>query len=226
MSQLSPDTSHPWNLTPQDAVKLQQRLAGRVVRKSSIVPEKISRVAGVDASYRNGLATAVVVVVSLRDMGTLDWVTASKRPGLPYISGLLCFREGPAVLDALSRLSLQPDLLIFDGQGIAHPRRFGIASHIGLLLDKPSIGCAKTRLIGRYREPDPEKGSYAYLKDQDETIGAVLRTRDGVKPVYVSVGHRVDLLDSIRIVLQCCRRYRLPEPIRRAHQLAREKARS
>jgi deoxyribonuclease V len=130
------------------------------------------------------------------------------------------------VLDALSRLSLQPDLLMFDGQGIAHPRRFGIASHIGLLLDKPSIGCAKTRLIGRYREPDPEKGSYAYLKDQDETIGAVLRTRDGVKPVYVSVGHRVDLLDSIRIVLQCCGRYRLPEPIRRAHQLAREKARS
>jgi deoxyribonuclease V len=130
------------------------------------------------------------------------------------------------VLDALAKLSPQPDLLIFDGQGIAHPRRFGLASHIGLLLDKPSIGCAKTRLIGSFSEPGRKKGSYTHLKDHDETIGAVVRTRDGVKPLYVSIGHRVDLLDSIRIVLQCCRRYRLPEPIRRAHQLAREKARS
>ena len=226
MSPLSSDLSHPWNLAQQDAIKLQHQLARRVVRRSSLAPANIATVAGVDASYRNGLATAVVVVVSVRDMRTVDWVTSSKRPGLPYISGLLCFREGPAVLDALAKLSPQPDLLIFDGQGIAHPRRFGLASHIGLLLDKPSIGCAKTRLIGSFSEPGRKKGSYTHLKDHDETIGAVVRTRDGVKPVYVSIGHRVDLLDSIRIVLQCCGRYRLPEPIRRAHQLAREKARS
>ena len=225
MSPLSSDLSHPWNLAQQDAIKLQHQLAGRVVRKSSIAPADIATVAGVDASYRNGLATAVAVIVTVRDMKTADWVTSSKRPGLPYISGLLCFREGPAVLDALAKLSPQPDLLIFDGQGIAHPRRFGIASHIGVLLDKPSIGCAKTRLIGSFREPDRKKGSYTYLKDHNETIGAVVRTRDGVKPVYVSIGHRVDLLDSIRIVLQCCR-FRLPEPIRRAHHLARKEARS
>ena len=226
MSPLSSDLSHPWNLAQQDAIKLQHQLARRVVRRSSLAPANIATVAGVDASYRNGLATAVAVVVSVRDMRTVDWATSSKRPSLPYISGLLCFREGPAVLDALAKLSPQPDLLIFDGQGIAHPRRFGLASHIGLLLDKPSIGCAKTRLIGSFSEPGRKKGSYTHLKDHDETIGAVVRTRDGVKPVYVSVGHRVDLLDSIRIVLQCCGRYRLPEPIRRAHHLARESARS
>jgi len=226
MSPLSSDLSHPWNLAQQDAIKLQHQLARRVVRRSSLAPANIATVAGVDASYRNGLATAVAVVVSVRDMRTVDWATSSKRPSLPYISGLLCFREGPAVLDALAKLSPQPDLLIFDGQGIAHPRRFGLASHIGLLLDKPSIGCAKTRLIGSFSEPGRKKGSYTHLKDHDETIGAVVRTRDGVKPLYVSIGHRVDLLDSIRIVLQCCGRYRLPEPIRRAHQLAREKARS
>ena len=213
---------HSWNLAPQDAVELQQQLAAGVIRKSSVNLKKIRTVAGVDAHYRDGVATAAVVVVRILNWETVDWVASSKRFNFPYIPGLLSFREGPAVVEALATLSFQPDLLIFDGQGIAHPRRFGLASHIGLLLDRPTIGCAKTRLVGHHDEPGREKGKYSYLKDRDETIGAVLRTRSGVKPVYVSIGHRMDLSDSIQIILQCCRRYRLPEPIRRADQLARK----
>jgi len=181
-------------------------------------------VAGVDTHYQNGLAIAAVVVVSIQNLEPVDWVTSTQRLNFPYIPGLLAFREGPAVVEALAKLRSQPDLLIFDGQGIAHPRRIGIASHIGLLMDRPSIGCAKTRLVGRHAEPGCEKGSYALLRDRGETIGAALRTRSGVKPVYVSIGHRVDLPDSIRLILQCCRRFRLPEPIRRADQLARKSA--
>ena len=214
--------SHPWNLAPQNAILLQQQLADRVIRKSSSDLKKIRTVAGVDTHYQNGLAIAAVVVVSIQNLATVEWVTSTQRLKFNYIPGLLAFREGPAVVDALVKLRSQPDLLIFDGQGIAHPRRIGIASHIGLLMDRPSIGCAKTRLVGRHAEPGCEKGSYALLRDRDETIGAALRTRSGVKPVYVSIGHRVDLADSIRLILQCCRRFRLPEPIRRADQLARK----
>jgi deoxyribonuclease V len=224
MNMTPPTICHSWNLAPYKAIALQQQIAGGVIRKSSIAPKNIRTVAGIDVHYRNGLATAAVVVVSIQDLETVDWVTSSRRLSFPYIPGLLSFREGPAVLEALAELRSQPDLLIFDGQGVAHPRRCGIASHIGLLLDKPSIGCAKTKLIGHHKEPGREKGRYTYLKDEDETIGAVLRTRDGVKPVYVSIGHRMDLSDSIQITLQCCRRYRLPEPIRRADQLARKAA--
>jgi deoxyribonuclease V len=216
--------SHPWNLAPQNAILLQQQLADRVIRKSSSDLKKIRTVAGIDTHYQNGLATAAVVVVSILNLETVDWVTSTKRFNFPYIPGLLAFREGPAVVEALAKLRSQPDLLIFDGQGIAHPRRIGIASHIGLLMDRPSIGCAKTRLVGRHAEPGCEKGSYALLRDRGETIGAALRTRSGVKPVYVSIGHRVDLPDGIRLILQCCRRFRLPEPIRRADQLARKSA--
>ena len=139
----------------------------------------------------------------------------------PYIPGLLTFREGPAILAALEHLTTAPDLLVFDGQGIAHPRRCGLASHIGLLLDMPSIGCAKTKLSGRHKEPLSEKGSYSYLKEGEETIGAVVRTRSKVKPLFVSIGHRINLNDSINIVLKCCPKYRLPETTRRADKLAR-----
>jgi deoxyribonuclease V len=137
--------------------------------------------------------------------------------------GLLTFREGPAILTAIGKLTAAPDLLIFDGQGIAHPRRCGLASHMGLLLDIPSIGCAKTRLSGRYEEPRSAKGSYSYLKDGEETIGAVVRTRSKVKPLFVSIGHRINLQDSINIVLRCCAKYRLPETTRRADKLARSR---
>jgi deoxyribonuclease V len=216
--------SHPWNLAPQNAILLQQQLADRVIRKSSSDLKKIRTVAGVDTHYQNGLAIAAVVVVSIQNLETVDWVTSTQRLNFPYIPGLLAFREGPAVVEALAKLRSQPDLLIFDGQGIAHPRRCGLASHIGLLLDMPAIGCAKTRLSGRYEEPHTEKGSYSYLKDGDETIGAVVRSRSNIRPLFVSIGHRISLHDSINIVLRCCCRYRLPETTRRADKLARSRS--
>jgi deoxyribonuclease V len=163
-----------------------------------------------------------VVVFSLEDLKILDEVVAVLPARFPYVTGLLAFREGPVILEALRRLKISPDVLMFDGQGIAHPRRFGLASHIGLLTDTPAIGCAKTPLIGEYLEPQRAKGSTANLTDAGETIGAVIRTRAGVKPVFVSIGHRMDLDSCIRIVLKSCRGYRLPEPLRRADHLSRK----
>jgi deoxyribonuclease V len=218
--------SHAWNPSPSQAVALQEQLAGRVIRKSGIRLRKIRTVAGVDAQYRDGLTTAAVVVVDIESLAPVAWGASSRWINFPYIPGLLSFREGPAVVEALTKLRFQPDVLIFDGHGIAHPRRFGLASHIGLLLDRPAIGCAKHLLVGRYAAPGVEKGKYTYLKENGETIGAVLRSRSKVKPIYVSIGHRMNLSDCIRIILQCCRRYRLPEPIRLADQLARKLARS
>jgi deoxyribonuclease V len=212
-------------LKPKEAIALQERLSRKVIRKSGINIRDVVTVAGVDTHYRDSLALAAVVTIRLADLETVDFATAVKRVSFPYIPGLLTFREGPAILDALNNLAIKPDLLMFDGQGISHPRRFGLASHIGLLLDMPTIGCAKTLLWGHYEEPGTEKGSYSHLKDGDETIGAVVRTRSRVKPLFVSIGHRINLQDSISIVLKCCRRYRLPETMRRADKLARKEAR-
>jgi deoxyribonuclease V len=179
-------------------------------------------VAGVDAGYRDDIAHAAVVVVDLKDLKTVEKAVAAKPVAFPYVPGMLSFREGPVILKALGKLETPPDLLMIDGQGIAHPRRFGIASHIGVLLDIPSIGCAKTRLLGDYEEPPPTRGSISYLTDGKETIGAVVRTRTGVKPVFVSIGHLMDLNDSIQILLKSCQGYRLPEPIRRADHLSKK----
>jgi deoxyribonuclease V len=212
---------HPWDLTPKEAIALQKHLAGKVIRSSGIDIGDVATVAGVDTHCHEDLAIAAVVVIRLSDLATVDHATAVGKIRFPYIPGLLTFREGPGILNALDHLTVAPDLLIFDGQGIAHPRRCGLASHIGLLLDMPAIGCAKTRLSGWNEEPHTEKGSYSYLKDGDETIGAVVRTRSNVKPLFVSIGHRINLQDSINIVLQCCPRYRLPETTRRADKLAR-----
>jgi deoxyribonuclease V len=218
--------THPWDLTPPEAIALQNRLAARVIRKSSLKPGQVSTIAGVDSHYRNGIAIAAVVVLKFPNLEWVDDATAVRRATFPYIPGLLSFREGPVILDAFNALTSTPDVLIFDGQGIAHPRRFGIASHIGLLLDLPSIGCAKTKLTGHYEEPDFLRGSYAELIDRGETVGAAVRTRSGVKPVFVSTGHRVGLQESIELVLQSCMKFRLPEPSRRADNLARKEARS
>jgi deoxyribonuclease V len=193
-----------------------------VIRKSRTKLAEIATVAGVDTGYSNGSAHAAVVVLDLTDLKVLEKAVASKPVSFPYIPGMLAFREGPVILEAMGKLTLRPDLLIVDGQGIAHPRRFGIASHIGLQTDIPSIGCAKTILWGDYQEPQPTRGSIAYLTAGDETIGAVVRTRTAVKPVFVSIGHLMALNDSIRIILKSCRGYRFPEPIRCADHLARE----
>jgi deoxyribonuclease V len=211
---------HDWEVTPKEAVQVQKHLAARVVPHFS--PRAVKTVAGIDTSYRKGMARAAVVVLTYPELQVVEEVVAERKVDFPYVPGLLSFREGPAVMDAFGRLSRGPDLLIFDGQGLAHPRRFGIASHIGVLVGLPSIGCAKSRLIGEYEEPGNEKGSVSLLVHKGETVGAVVRTRSGVKPVFVSVGHLIDLKESIRMVLQCCRRYRLPQTTRMADKLAGE----
>ena len=213
---------HTWDLKPLEATALQAGLSRWVVRQTRISPEDMDTVAGVDTGYRNDTAYAAVVVMNLTDMKILEEPVAAKPVQFPYVPGLLSFREGPVILEALAKLKTPPDLLMIDGQGIAHPRRCGIASHIGVLLDIPSIGCAKTRLVGDYEAPQRSGGSTSYLTDAKETIGAVVRTRTGVKPVFVSIGHLMDLNDSIRVVLKSCRGYRLPEPIRRADHLSRK----
>ncbi len=207
-----------WDLTPSDAIDLQKRLSGDVIRKSRLTT--VETVAGIDTGYSKGMARAAVVSLKYPSLEPLAQAISLRPVNFPYIPGLLSFREAPLILEAFEKLKQSPDLLIIDGHGIAHPRRFGIACHIGLLLDVPSIGCAKTLLLGEYDEPCPEQGGFSYLKDQGEIIGAVLRTRSNVKPVFVSIGHKVNLKDSIKFVLNCCCGYRLPETTRRGDRLS------
>ena len=193
-------------------------------------------VAGIDCAFsKDGERIfAAVVVLRLPDLETVETTSVSRKVTFPYIPGLLSFREAPVCIAAVEKLRKQPDVFIIDGQGIAHPRRLGLAAHLGLFFDRPTIGCAKSRLIGQFEEPPPQKGSYSLLKDEqitglktsnerrttnDEVIGAVLRTRTNVKPVFVSVGHKCRLKDVIEITLACTTKYRLPEPTRLAHQL-------
>jgi len=207
-------------MSPQDARQLQMKLAAHIVRENKL--GTIKTVAGIDVGLKGDKMYAAVVVLNFPKLDVAAQSTATRRVTYPYIPGLLSFREGPVILDTLDRLDRKPDLLIFDGQGIAHPCRLGIASHIGLLSDFPSIGCAKSRLCGQYQEPDVEGGSHVLLMDHGETIGAIVRTRTNVKPVFVSIGHRVGLQTCIDVVLACCKGYRLPETTRKAHRLASE----
>jgi deoxyribonuclease V len=212
------NTTPPWDMTPSVAIAFQKRLSAKVIRKSNL--KLPATVAGVDTGYSGGMARAAVVNLKYPSLEPVEHAVSLGRINFPYIPGLLSFREGPVILEALAKLTQAPDLLIFDGHGIAHPRRFGLACHIGLLVDIPSIGCAKTKLLGEYDEPGAERGSFSYLTDQGEIMGAVLRTRNNVKPVFVSIGHKVNLKDSIKFVLNCCRGYRLPETTRRADRLS------
>ena len=214
--------NHPWDLPPKEAIALQKQLAPKVIRESSMNISEVKTVAGIDTSYRNNIACAAVVVLDFENLQPVEFQTETRPLDFPYIPGLLSFREGPAILAVMEKLKFRPDILMFDGQGIAHQRRFGIGSHIGLLEDLPAIGCAKTKLVGQYKEPGFERGDFTYVTDDNETIGAVVRTRTGVKPLFVSIGHRVNLADSIKIVLRCCKGYRLPETTRLADKLSRK----
>lgn len=211
---------HAWDLTPREAIALQSELRGRVERKDRI--GEVRRVAGVDVGFeQDGRVTrAAVAVLEYPGLALVEQVVVRVATTFPYVPGLLSFREAPAVLAAFKRIRIAPDLILYDGQGIAHPRRFGIASHVGLLLDCPSIGVAKSRLVGTHRMPARRRGAWAPLRDAEELIGAVLRTRAGVKPLYVSIGHRVSLETAVRWTMACVTRYRLPETTRRAHRLA------
>ncbi len=211
---------HGWNLSVGEAKAVQLELAARVERADRL--GAVRTVAGVDVGYgRGNPLKAAAVVLAFDGLEILETATAIVEAPFPYVPGLLSFREIPPVLAVLERLAIRPDLVLCDGQGIAHPRRFGLASHLGVLTGLPTIGVAKSRLVGAHGEPGMERGDWVPLMDKDETIGAVVRTRAGVKPVYISIGHRVSLETAIRFVLACTTRFRLPETTRAADRLSK-----
>jgi deoxyribonuclease V len=212
---------HDWDVAYRDAVRIQQELKDRLILSDGYIPSRIRTVAGVDLSYskKDDLFFAAAILFDYSTMEVLETSHIVAKVAFPYIPGLLSFREGPAILSCFQKLERVPDVIIFDGQGIAHPRGFGLASHMGLLLDRPSIGCAKTRLIGVHGNVGQERGDYAHLIVDDQIVGAVLRTKKKVKPVFVSPGHRTGVKGAVEIVLACTRGYRLPEPTRIAHLL-------
>jgi len=237
---------HNWNLSYSQAIALQKQLAEQVQQIE--LKTRPKTIAGLDCALspdkKRIIAVAVVLAIpqairglwetteqtdaTLRSSDSsvrstsfevIETATASQQLTFPYIPGLLSFRESPVCLDAVQKLKKEPDAFVIDGQGIAHPRRFGLAAHLGLFFDKPTVGCAKSRLTGTFEEPAPEKGAYSPLKNNEELIGAVVRTRTSVKPIFVSVGNKCRLKDAIEITLACTTKYRLPEPTRIAHQL-------
>jgi deoxyribonuclease V len=218
--------THPWNLTPKEAVALQRELAAQVRCEDDLGPVKL--IAGVDVSMNRFSPDgyAAIVVLSVPDMQVVEVAGAKTALAMPYIPGLLSFREIPLLLEAWGKLEHKPDLLMVDGHGIAHPRRLGIAAHLGVYLDVPAIGCGKSILSGRHAPLPPERGAMAPLVHHNEVIGYALRTKNKVNPVFVSCGHRVSQETAVRWVLECARGYRLPEPTRQAHlasnQLRRE----
>jgi deoxyribonuclease V len=209
---------HDWDLSYAQAIELQKSLAPQV--RFTPLKKTPRLVAGIDCAIgKDGRQIiACVVVLKLPGLEFFEAVSAVRRANFPYIPGLLSFREAPACIAAAKKLRSRPDVFIVDGQGLAHQRRLGLAAHLGLFLDRPTIGCAKSRLVGTFEEPAGQKGAYSPLKDKEEVIGAVVRTRTDVKPVFVSVGHRCLLEEAIKMVLKCATRYRLPEPTRLAHQ--------
>lgn len=214
-----PRAPHAWNVTPKRAIEIQRSLADAVLLRGSIRSLRLA--AGVDLAFSEDGSECIagVVLWDMRKECVLEQHVIRRPVRFPYVPGLLSFREAPAIAAALRRLNRKPDVFLFDGQGYAHPRRFGLACHVGVWLDRPSIGCAKSILVGVCDEPEAEKGAQTPLIHEDERIGVALRTRDGVKPIYVSVGHKVALASAATIVLKCCTRYRLPEPTRLADQL-------
>jgi len=223
---------HGWNLSYSQAIALQKQLAQQVQQIELKTQPKT--IAGLDCALSSDEGKIIAAVVILRmpnvtrglwepieqtDFEVIETATATQKLTFPYIPGLLSFRESPVCIAAVEKLKKEPDAFMIDGQGIAHPRRFGIATHLGLFFDKPTIGCAKSRLLGSFEEPSPEKGAYSPLKDGDDVIGAVVRTRASVEPVFVSVGNKCLLKDAIEITLAWTTKYRLPEPTRLAHQV-------
>lgn len=220
-SRLKTPDNHGWPSSLDEARREQLRLRDRVVTKDRL--GLVRRVAGLDVHYDSGehLAWAAAAVFSLPSLQLEESVLACQPIALPYVPGFLSYREAPVMLDTLPFLSQTPDLLLVDGQGLAHPRHFGLACHIGVLADVPTIGVAKSRLVGRYREPAADRGAWSRLTHDGRAVGAVLRTRTSVKPLFVSIGHRISLKTAIIYVLECTGRFRLPEPLRAADQLAR-----
>jgi len=216
---LSLHHAHPWDLSPAEARRIQQTLREKVMVRA-LPLEQLQTVGGVDAAFTRESIVAAAVVLDLETLETRQQAATHEPLNFPYIPGLLSFREAPGILAALARLDRLPDVLIVDGHGLAHPRRLGLACHLGVLLDIPAIGCAKSVLVGKHAPLEVEAGSTAELLDDGEVIGMAVHTRSNVRPVYVSVGHRINLPTAVRLVLDCSGGYRLPEPTRRADRLA------
>jgi len=210
---------HDWAIRPREAVELQKSLREQV----RLLPLKqpVETIAGADISFNkfSPVVYAGIVVLRLPQLEVVEEVGVVSETRFPYVPGLLSFRETPSVLEAWSKLKTEPDVVMFDGQGIAHPRRVGIASHVGLLIERPTLGCAKSVLVGKYEEPPPERGHWTEMIDKGEVVGAALRTKTKVQPVFVSPGHLIDLAGAIKLTLACDGGYRQPEPTRRAHLL-------
>ncbi len=215
---------HRWDVTVQEALAIQENMVGRLILPEDPMPLNPKTVAGADISYarHSNLFFAAVIVFTYPDFSVLEEASWKERVCFPYVPGLLSFREAPPLLKAFEQLSCIPDLAIFDGQGIAHPRRIGLASHMGLFLGMPTVGCAKTRLVGEFAPPGAERGEMSDLFHKGKPVGKVLRTQKNVKPLFVSPGHRIGPLQAAEMVLSCCRGYRIPEPIRRAHHRVNE----
>ncbi|MDI6892393.1 MAG: deoxyribonuclease V [Actinomycetota bacterium] len=213
---------HPWDVSPREALEIQKRLKGKLALENDFDPDRVERIAGADVSYdkASNRVYAAAIVLSYPDLRIIEEKQADLPAKFPYVPGLLVFREGPALIKAFEQIERAPDLIMFDGQGIAHPRGIGIATHMGIFLDKPSIGVAKTVLVGEYREPASGWGSCSPLTKDGREIGVALRTKEKVAPVFVSIGHKIDLPTAVEFVLRCCQGYRLPEPSRQAHILA------
>jgi deoxyribonuclease V len=214
------NSTDPWVKTVAEAKKIQEQLRDRVITRDCF--ERIKYVAGVDLGFKDNyrISQAAIALLSFPELELVETAIASIPTAFPYVPGYLSFREVPAILAAFPQLKITPDLILCDGQGLAHPRRFGLACHLGVLLDLPTIGVAKSLLIGKHETLSTTKGSYQPLIDRGETIGVVLRSRDNVKPIYVSIGHKISLDSAIAYVLQCLTKYRLPETTRWADKLA------
>jgi deoxyribonuclease V len=210
----------PWPATVREAEAVQDRLRSRV-DLTSPGPLSVRTVAGLDVAYAEDRLAAAVVVLDLDDLTVVEETIVLDRPMFPYVPGLFAFRELPALIEGLRRLTVTPDLLICDGHGLAHPKRFGLACHLGVLTGLPAIGVGKTRLVGTYDEPGADRGSWSAVTDGEEVVGRALRTQTGVRPVFVSVGHRADLETACAVTLRLTPRYRLPESTRRADRLSR-----
>ena len=210
---------HPWDVTYREAVAIQQALKQKLVLCEDDSPCRITSIAGADLSYskRSDLFFASVILLSWPSLSVIEEASSIGKASFPYIPGLLSFREGPALLKAFNALRQTPDCVIFDGHGIAHPRNMGLASHMGIILGLPSIGCAKKRLVGFHDEVGCTVGDYTALLHDEQIVGAVLRTKARVKPVFISQGHKIGLKRAVEVILSCCRGYRLPEPVRLAH---------
>lgn len=211
---------HAWDVSTAEAREIQRKLAGKVILEDEF--DAIHCVAGADIGFEsnNKITRAAISILELPDLDEIETAIARQATVFPYVPGLLSFREIPCLLAAMQKLGQTPDMVLCDGQGYAHPRRFGLACHLGVITGLPTIGVAKSRLIGEYEEPENMRGAWEPLIDKGETIGAVLRTRVDTRPVYVSVGHRIGLASAVDYVMRCTGRYRLPETTRHAHRLA------